>query len=46
MRSAIESLRLSSLTVVHAGRDSFPLAKGIRAIAASRVLEDIPPLRR
>ena len=46
MRSAAESLRLSSLTVVHAGPDSFPLRKNISAVSAARILADIDPLRR
>lgn len=46
MRSAIETLDLSSLTVVHAGRESFPLRRDVRAVAATRLLEDIKPLRR
>lgn len=46
MRSAAESLGLSSLTVVHAGRDSFRLRKDIGAIAAARMLDDVEPLRR
>jgi len=46
MRSAIETLDLSSLTVVHAGSESFPLRRNVRAIAATRLLEDLKPLRR
>ena len=45
MRSAAESLRLSSLTVVHAGRNSFPLRDGIKAMSAARILIDIARLR-
>ncbi|MCY4295902.1 MAG: ATP-binding protein [Gammaproteobacteria bacterium] len=41
MRNAFADLELDSLDVIHAGRDSFPLAKGIRAIAAQRMLEDL-----
>jgi predicted AAA+ superfamily ATPase len=45
MRSAMEDLQLRQLTVVHAGDDSFPMSRGIRAVAAARVLDDIRPLR-
>ena len=41
MHSAIRDLDLRSLDVIHAGEDSFPLAKDIRAIAASRLLDDL-----
>jgi len=42
MRNAFADLELDSLDVIHAGRDSFPLAGGIRAIAAERMLVDLP----
>lgn len=45
MRSALQSLDLEQLTVVHAGRESFPLGPKIRALAASRLTEDLEPLR-
>jgi predicted AAA+ superfamily ATPase len=45
MRSAIHDLRLKSLTVVHAGTESFPLAKNIRAVAAAALVEEITPLQ-
>ena len=44
MVSALESLRLDSLTVIHAGTQSFPLAEGIRAVAIDRILSDLTPL--
>lgn len=44
MGEARSSLGLDSLTVVHAGRDSFPLGEGARAVALSRLLEDVPRL--
>jgi hypothetical protein len=44
MRSAMTDLRLDRLDVVHAGAHSFPLAERIRAVAVSRLLEDIGPL--
>jgi len=44
MRSALADLRLTSLDVVHAGKDTFPLATQVRAVAAGRLLQDIAPL--
>ena len=44
MRIALEDLRLDSLDVIHSGRDSYPLADRIRAVAATRILDDIAPL--
>jgi predicted AAA+ superfamily ATPase len=44
MRIAIESLRLKRLDVVHAGRRTGPLSKGVRALAMERLLEDLEPL--
>ena len=41
MRSALADLALDRLDVVHAGADSFPLAPRMRAIAASRVLDEL-----
>jgi predicted AAA+ superfamily ATPase len=45
MRSALETLDLSSLTVVHAGKDSFPLRDSVRAVAAAQLLSELKPLR-
>jgi predicted AAA+ superfamily ATPase len=44
MRIAQEDLGLEEIVVVHAGEESFPMAPGIRAVAAGRILEDIEPL--
>ncbi len=44
MRSAAEDLRLDSLDIVHAGDQTFPLAVGIRAVAAKRMADDVKPL--
>ncbi len=44
MRSALEDLKLQTLDVVHAGKDTFPLSPRIRAVAASKLLDDIEPL--
>jgi predicted AAA+ superfamily ATPase len=44
MRIAMEDLKLSHLDVIHAGRDTYPLAPRIRALALRRILEDLHPL--
>ena len=41
MRSAMDDLSLSRLDVIHAGADTFPLAKGVRAVALGRLLDDL-----
>ncbi len=41
MRLAMEDLELDRLDVIHAGRDSFPLAEGVRAVAIGRLLEEL-----
>ena len=41
MHSALADLGLHSLDVIHAGEDTFPLARGIRAVAAGRLLDDL-----
>jgi hypothetical protein len=41
MRAAREDLRLDRLDVIHAGRDTFPLGPDMRAVASSRLLEDL-----
>ena len=46
MRHALADLRLTSLDVVHAGAETFPLATSVRAVAARRLLDDLAPLRR
>ena len=45
MHIAREDLRLSSLDVVHAGEETFPLREGIRALSLKRILTDLKPLR-
>ncbi|MFI5381885.1 MAG: ATP-binding protein [Tepidisphaerales bacterium] len=45
MRAALADLRLSELVVVHAGQNTFKLAADVRAVALSRLLDDIRPLR-
>jgi predicted AAA+ superfamily ATPase len=41
MRSAMEDLSLQKLYVVHAGNDTYPLAKNIQAVAAFSLLRSI-----
>jgi predicted AAA+ superfamily ATPase len=41
MRSALADLSLARIDVIHAGADTFPLARNIRAVSASRLLEDL-----
>jgi predicted AAA+ superfamily ATPase len=44
MRSALESLKLDTLDVVHAGSHTFPLGERIRGVALRRLLSDLKPL--
>jgi hypothetical protein len=44
MRSSAVDLGLKELCVIHAGATSYPLAEQIRAVALSRLLEDVKPL--
>ena len=41
MRTCYQELELSGMDVIHAGESTFPLQDGIRAVAASRLLQDI-----
>lgn len=45
MRSALADLRLAELVVVHAGGTSFPLGPRVRAVAFSRLRQDVRRLR-
>lgn len=45
MRTAFEDLKLESLDVIHAGAETTPLGPGIRAVSATRLLDDLRPLR-
>jgi len=45
MRNALVDLKLRSLDVIHAGELTFPLGKKVRAVALSRLLEDLKPIR-
>ena len=44
MRTAMRHLGLDRLDVVHVGRDTFPLAEGIRAVAGGDIWSAIEPL--
>ena len=44
MRIALADLRLDQLTVVHAGKESWPMAARVRAVAAQDLLAEVPPL--
>ncbi len=44
-RTALSSLGLDRVDVVHAGGETYPLSDRIRALAAARVLADLKPLR-
>jgi len=44
MRHAMEDLKLTRLTVVHAGEHTFALTKDIQAVAATRIVSDIRAL--
>lgn len=44
MRSALDSLGLEELVVIHAGEESYPLAPRIRAVALRRLAQDLAPI--
>ncbi|MBI4579131.1 MAG: ATP-binding protein [Planctomycetes bacterium] len=46
MRIALADLHLSRLDVIHAGDETFPLDRRIRAVAMSRLIDDLQPLPR
>lgn len=41
---AAEDLKLTVLYIVHAGGDTFPLAKNITALGIHRILQDLKPI--
>jgi len=45
LRNAAKDLKLKSLDVIHSGDTTFPMAPGIRAVAFSRLLEDLKPIK-
>jgi predicted AAA+ superfamily ATPase len=44
IHSALADLKPDRIDVVHAGTETFPLAPTVRALAAARILCDLPPL--
>ncbi|HEX9733621.1 MAG TPA: ATP-binding protein [Thermoanaerobaculia bacterium] len=46
MFSALEDLKLERIEVIYPGGHTFPLHQQIRAVALSRLLEDLEPLRQ
>jgi uncharacterized protein len=44
MRSAIESLKLDSLIIIHAGNYTFDIGDGIKAVSFSGMAKEIKPL--
>lgn len=44
IRSALNDLKLASLTVIHAGESSFPLARNVRALSWRAIVDEIRPL--
>jgi len=45
MRSALQDIKLKSLTVVHAGNETFPLSKQVQAVAVGDLLKIVKSLR-
>jgi len=45
VRSALSDLKLSRLDIIHAGERTYPLAKNVRAVALTRMLKDVAPIR-
>jgi hypothetical protein len=45
MKSALASLRLDRLVVVHAGAESYPLGPRVRAVAFRSLADELAPLR-
>lgn len=45
MHTAIESLGLEELVIIHAGNDSFPLRPNIRAVPLGKIREEVAPIR-
>ena len=43
MHSALRNLKLDSIDVIHPGQHTFPLSDRIRAVALSRLFEDLEP---
>lgn len=41
IKAALDALELQEVVVIHAGDQTFPLGKNVRAVAASRLIEDL-----
>jgi predicted AAA+ superfamily ATPase len=46
MKTAMDTLRLGKITVIHAGKQTFQLASKVRAVAAADLLTEIKPIGR
>lgn len=44
MKTAMEDLKLKMIYVIHPGKETFPMAEGIRAVSFDRLLLDLEPL--
>jgi hypothetical protein len=44
MRAALDTLRLDSLLVIHAGKHAFPLGEGVEAVPLVDLHRRLPPL--
>jgi predicted AAA+ superfamily ATPase len=44
MRNALSDLNLNHLDIIHAGDQTFPLSRQVRAVSFSRLLNDLKPL--
>lgn len=44
MRSALDTLGLSRLDVIHAGKETFPMGEKLRAVAFAELLNEVSPL--
>ena len=44
MRNAISDLKLSQIDIIHAGDQTFPLSRQVRAVSSSRLLTDLKSL--
>ena len=45
MRRSLEDLHLQSLDIIYPGKETYPLGKQFRAVAASRIAKDLKKLK-
>lgn len=45
MRHAMKDLKLKTLDIIHSGEATFPIGPGMRAVALSKLLKDLKPIR-